>query len=332
MVRSCVSTRTRWTFAAVLTTAVSTLAAGCAGSAKTDTRARRAKPEIVMARVSGDPFYKTVECGALDQARKLGVSVRVEGMANYEVSEQARVLDRIIARRPDVIMTAPVDPKGVIPVFKRVKRAGIKMVTFDTTLSARSLVDTQVVTNNLEQGRLAADGLARAIGLIGKVLVVSDRPGVTTTGQEQRGFEEQIRNYPNIAYLGARYHKNDQDRGVSIVRSALAAHPDLAGVFATNTFGSEAAATAVRQANKIGRIKIVAYDTTREILQGVRTGVFAAAIAYQARREGALSVAAAVKLHKGQAVASQYTVGNSLLTSENVNDPASARYAYVTAC
>ena len=260
-----------------------------------------------MARVSGDPFYKTVECGALAEARKLGVSVRVVGMPNYEVAGQARVLDRIIATRPDVIMTAPVDPHGSIPVFQRVRQAGIKMVTFDTTLSAPSLVDTQVVTNNLDQGRIAADGLANAIGLVGKVVVVSDRPGVTTTGQEQEGFERQIRNYPNITYVGARFHANHERRAVSIVKSVLAAHPDVTGIFATNTFGAEAAATAVREAKEVGRVKIVGYDTTPQILQGLRTGVFAAVIAYGARQEGALSVAAAVNLSRGRPVARQYT-------------------------
>jgi ABC-type sugar transport system substrate-binding protein len=33
-------------------------------------------------------------------------------MANYEVPEQTGVLDALITRHPDVIMTAPVDPTG----------------------------------------------------------------------------------------------------------------------------------------------------------------------------------------------------------------------------
>jgi len=288
--------------------------------------------KIVMARVAGDPFYKTVECAAIEEAKKLGVDLQIQSLANFEIAEQTRVLDAIIQTKPDVIITAPVDANGVIPVFKRAKEAGIIMVGFDTTLADKSLVGTEIVTDNYEQGVLAADALAKAIGEKGKVFVLSAMPGLTTTDQEQEGFEEQIAKYPDIEYLGTEFHNQDQNRGVSIVNSILQAHPDLEGIFTTTTFGSQAAVTALREAKKIGEVKVIGYDTTEEIIQGLKDGVFVAVLAYEARQEGILAVDAAVKLARGESVEEIYTVGNKVLTIDNVDDPENLGLRYVSEC
>lgn len=289
------------------------------------------KPSIVMARVSGDPFYTTLECAAVEEAKKLGVDLEIQGMPNYEVAEQTRVLNTILAKKPDVILTAPADPDGMVPAFKSAKDAGVKMITFDTTLSDESLVASSVITDNADQGRLAAEALAKAIGEKGKVFVLSDTPGVTTTEAEQRGFEKEIAKYPNIKYLGTEFHNNDQNKAVSVISAVLTRDSDLAGIFATNTFGSQAAATALRQSNQVGKIKVIAYDTSQEILDGLEEGVFAAVIAYEARKEGALAVEAAVKLAKGEKIDKLYQVQNAVITKENLAE-LGPKFVYVDTC
>ena len=288
--------------------------------------------KIVMARVAGDPFYKTVECAAIEEAKKLGVDLQIQSLANFEIPEQTRVLDAIIQTKPDVIITAPVDANGVVPAFQRAKDAGVRMVGFDTTLADKSLVETEVVTDNYEQGKMAADALAEALGKKGKVFVLSAMPGLTTTDEEQKGFEDQIATYPDIKYLGTQFHNQDQNRGVSIVNSMLQAHPDLGGIFTTTTFGSQAAATALREANKIGAVKVIGYDTTEEIIQGLKDGVFVAVLAYEARQEGILAVDAAVKVARGEPVDKMYKVGNKILTKDNVDNPENLGLRYVSEC
>lgn len=286
---------------------------------------------VVMARVSGDPFYKTLECAARTEAIKRGVKLEIVGMANYDVAEQTRVLNAIIATRPDVIITAPVDPVGVIPIFRTVQSQGIGMVTFDTTLSDTKAVAAQIVVDNREQGRLAADSLAKSIGNKGKVFVLSDMPGMTTTDEEQKGFEEQIKKYPDIKYLGTEYHNNDQNKAVATINAVMTRSPDLAGLFTTNTFGSQAASTAMRQTGRIGKVKIIAYDTTEEILDGLKQGVFAGVIAYEARAEGVLAIDAAARLAMKQPVEKIRTVKSMVLTSENL-EKFGPEFVYVNSC
>ena len=311
---------------------ISFVLTACATAATEAPPAEVAKPKIVLVRITGDPFYKTVECAALEEAKKLGVDLELQGMANFEIAEQTRVLDAVIQTKPDVIITAPVDGEGVIPVFKRIKEAGIKSVIYDTTLNDESLYETDIVTDNFEQGKMAADALAESIGKKGKVFVLNTQPGLPTTDAEQKGFEEQIKTYPDIEFLGTEFHNSDQNRAVEITNAMLQAHPDLAGFFATNTFGAQAGASAIRAANKIGEVKIIGYDTTDEIIQGLKDGVFVAVLAYEARKEGELAIQSAVKAFNGETLEKMQTVGNKVLTVDNVDDPDNLGLRYVNEC
>ena len=219
----------------------------------------------------------------------------------------------------------------MIPAFQRIKEAGIPAVIFDTTLNDKSLIVTRWSPTTLNK----ASGCGRPgenDRRNGKVFVLNTYPGLPTTDAEQQGFEEQIKTYPNIEYLGTEFNNNDQNRAVEIINAMLTAHPDLAGFFATNTFGSQAAAAALRAAGKEGQVKIIAYDTTEEIIQGLKDGIFSAVLAYEAAKEGELAVQAAVKAAKGEFVDKLYKVGNKILTADNVDNAENLYLRYVNEC
>ena len=59
--------------------------------------------------------------------------------------------------------------------------------------------------------------------------------------------EEAIAQYENIEYIGTEFSNNDPARAAEIVTAALAANPDLNGVFATNLFSAAATAVSTRR-------------------------------------------------------------------------------------
>ena len=110
-----------------------------------------------------------------------------------------------------------------------------------------------VASDNVEGGRIAARGLAEAIGSSGKVFVVNVKPGISTTDQREEGFAEEIANFPDIEYLGQEYCDNDANNAAELTSAKLQADPDLAGIFGTNLFSAQGAAAGVREAGKQGR-------------------------------------------------------------------------------
>jgi len=92
-------------------------------------------------------------------------------------------------------------------------------------------------------------------------------------GQRQRGFEAEIKKYPNINYAGFQISNNDPSKAAAEVGSTLAAHPNLAGIFATNHRSAEGAATGLRVADKVGAVKIVGFDEGDTRIKQLKDGL-----------------------------------------------------------
>lgn len=50
-------------------------------------------------------------------------------------------------------------------------------------------------------------------------------------------------------------------------------HPNIKGIFCTDALGGVGAATAIKEANKVGKVKIVSFDTDKETLDLIKQGV-----------------------------------------------------------
>ena len=124
------------------------------------------------------------------------------------------------------------------------------MILVDTAVNDTSIGRVACIASDNFQGAVAAaDALADLIDETGTVMVVNVKPGISTTDQRQAGFEQEIATFPNIEYIGTEFSQNDPAKAAEIVTAAIAAHPDLNGVFAANLFSAEGTATGVQQAN-----------------------------------------------------------------------------------
>ena len=53
------------------------------------------------------PFYITMQCGAQEEAAKLGVKVSTQGPQKFDPTLQKPILDSIVASKPDALLVAP---------------------------------------------------------------------------------------------------------------------------------------------------------------------------------------------------------------------------------
>ena len=88
------------------------------------------------------------------------------------------------------------------------------MITVDTFIT-KPLAVTNISTDNLAGGRAAADALVKAIGGSGEVAGISVNPGISTTDQRQQGFEQELKKYPKVKYLGTQYCNDDQTKATN---------------------------------------------------------------------------------------------------------------------
>lgn len=299
-------------------------------------RARRQGGGYNIAFIQGviaDNFYITMDCGARARAERLGATIDTQGPERFDATLQTPILNAVVQTRPDAIMMAPNDTQAMIAPIQAAVDAGIPVFLVDTTINS-DIQLADVSTDNVEGGRLAARGLAEAIGEQGKVFVVNVKPGISTTDQREQGFAEEIANYPNIQYLGQEYSNNDANRAAEIVTARMQSDPDLAGIFGTNLFAAQGAAAGVRQAGRQGQVRMVGFDAGPTQVQDLRSEVVDILIAQHPGEIGETAVQLIVDyLSTGTAPdPKQITTGATIVTRDNIDDPAVARYLYVADC
>ncbi len=283
--------------------------------------------------VAGDEFYISMECGAKSEAAKLGAELDVQGPEEFDASAQTPILNAAVQASPDAILIAPTDKTAMIGPIQSAANQDIAIFTVDTFIE-KDIALANISSDNLEGGRKAAEALAGFIGEEGQVFCISVKPGVSTTDQRQQGFEEGLKEYPNIEYLGTEFCEDDPNRAAQIASAKIQSSPDLAGIFGANIFSIQGAAIGVRQAGKQGAVKLVGFDAGPTQVKDLREKLVDALIAQHPSDIGRIGVQMAVDYLKSQEEPSkkQVKTGLSIVTRDNLQKPEIQKYLYKAEC
>jgi ribose transport system substrate-binding protein len=315
--------------------AAALVAAGCAGEEGGGAGGgggEEALDIVLIQGVAGDEFYITMDCGAQEAAEELGVNYSVQGPNEFDPEEQIPILTAVVADQPDAILIAPTDRTALIEPLRAAQDAGITVVLVDTIVDDTEIGVSRIATDNTEGGRVAGEALIELIGGEGKVFVNTTEPGVSTVEERQAGFEEAIQGEEGIEYLGVEYNQDDATRSAQITSAVLAEHPDLAGIFATNLFSAEGAATAVRDAGVQEQVSIVGFDASPGQVDQLEEGLVQALVAQNPREIGFQGVQTAVAALQGEDYEAQITTPLTVVTQENLDDPEVQETLYLGEC
>lgn len=304
--------------------------ASCGGSAATS--------KLHIAMVLGldtNSSYQSAFCGAKAAAKKAGnVDVTFDGVATSDASAEVPLLDSALALKPNGMIVVPSQPAGMQGALQRVVNQGVKLITADIQPS-KPIGMTFIGPNNFRGGALAAQFLAAKMDHKGLVFIDSYLPG---TSPENRvvGFENYMKaNDPAIQELPVQFSNAEPTLAAQQTAAALAAHPDITGLFGQNELTAIGMATAVREAGLQGKIPFVAYDADVNEVRLLKNGTFGALVSQGFYYEGYTGVQILTKVLRRQEsashVASTTATQLKVLTRANVGDALSKAFIY-TGC
>jgi ribose transport system substrate-binding protein len=296
------------------------------GGSSSSSSGNKAYKLTLVAGVKGDEFYITMNCGAQEAAKAAGATLDFQGPDQFDAAQQTPIVNAVQAKKPDAVLIAPTDTQALYAPIKALADNGSKVVLVDTTLAKPDMAVSQIASDNLAGGKQAAKTLLELTGSKGKYLVINVKPGISTTDARGKGFEEGLKGVSGVEYLGQQYNNDDPAKASSIVTSTLAKHPDLAGIFATNLFGAEGAASGLRQAGELGKIKIVGFDAGPKQVEDLKQGTVQALIAQQPAEIGKQGVEQAIAALKGEATKPKIGTGFSVITKDNLAQNQDAVY------
>ena len=274
-----------------------------------------------------DPFYVTMNDGAQAMAKKLGVKLSWQGPATFEAAPQITILDTVLASKPNFLIVAPTDVNALINPIKQFNKAKIPVLTVDTDVNDKSVRLGNLTSDNKLGGKLAAQYLVKSGSKT--VAYVGEQRGVFTTDERWRGFEAAVKSAKGVKYVGPQFGADDPNTATSIVNALLARYPNLDGIFASDTAYGQGAATAVQNAGKAGKIKIVAFDAEPDEVTALKRGLIQALIVQKAYSMGQLAVKYAYdNLTKGTKPPAETHPTYVIATKQNINTPAIKKYIY----
>ncbi|MBE3131564.1 MAG: substrate-binding domain-containing protein, partial [Acidobacteria bacterium] len=107
------------------------------------------------------------------------------------------------------------------------------------------------------------------------------KPGQSNLEERLAGYRSALSAFKDIQIVQIVDDQTDPVIAAQGAAALLQKYPDLAGIGCVDAVGGSGAATAVREAKKAGKVKIVAMDRGNEILDAIKEGVISASVAQQ---------------------------------------------------
>jgi len=237
--------------------------------------------KVVVIGKSVHPYWSNVEEGIHAAAKDLGLrddQVVFFVPPTEDVAKQIETMETYIAQGVTGIAVAPSDPSALEPVMEKAVEAGIIVTTLDTPPVADSVSLVYIGTDNYAAGKMAGEKLIKLLPEGGTVGIGRGSDTALNALQRTDGFLAAIEG-SNIEALEPVNDKEDAARALELANSVLSAHPDLAGAFGVYVYNGPAWATAIKEADRVNKTKLVCFDATTDIINGIKEGVIDVTVA-----------------------------------------------------
>lgn len=234
-----------------------------------------------LAFVTNNPsdFWVLARKGTEKAAREIpNIEVDFKIPADGTAAEQQRIVDDLIARGVHGIAISPVDPKNQQQMIN--------------TAAAQTLVVTQdsdapdsnrtcyIGTDNVAAGRQAGEMVKEALPQGGKIMVFVGVLDARNAQERYQGLKE-VLSGSNIQIIDVRTDNTDRVRAKANAADTLVNNPDIAGMVGLWSYNGPAILSAVKEANKVDKVKIIAFDEEAETLNGIKEGAIYGTIVQQ---------------------------------------------------
>ena len=271
-------------------------------------------------------YWQIVLAGARKAGADLGVKVPELGATSEsDINGQISILENAVAGKPAAIMISPTQFKALGKPIDEAAKA-VKIIGIDSGADSKAFTSF-LTTDNVQGGRIAADGLAAAIATKygkaeGDVALITSLPGVGSLDQRAKGFKEQLAaKYPGLKLVADKVADGQATTGLNIMTDLITANPNLRGVFASNLIMAQGAGQAIAENKKGDTIKVIGFDSDDKTVKFLSDGTLAGLVVQDPFRMGYDGIKTALAASKGEKVAADVDTGANLITKANMKEP-----------
>jgi ribose transport system substrate-binding protein len=219
--------------------------------------------------------------GASDfwKAAGAGVKKAQEELPNYDLvlkypeqssaAIQIRLMDDLVASGVSGIMVSAVDPKTESDALNRIGQQ-VALATTDSDAPQTSRI-AYIGSSNTDAGKQAGELVLKALPDGGKCMGFVGLLGADNAKERIQGVKDTIQG-SKVELVDVRGDDIDFTRAKRNVEDTLTAHPEINCMIGFYSYNTPKIYEALKEAGKLGEIKVIGFDEDPITLGGVREG------------------------------------------------------------
>lgn len=231
-------------------------------------------------------FWNIAEAGVLKAGEDLGVEVSVHMPTGDEVEDQKNIIEDLITKQVDGIAISPVNPDNQMEILQKAADE-TKMITVDSDAPKANRL-LYLGMDNYDAGRMCGALVKEAMPDGGTIMIFIGRLEQDNARRRRQGVIDELLDRSKDAtrydppdgqlkgekftILGTLTDSFDQSKGKANVEDTLNKYPDINGMVGLFAYNPPLMLEALKQAGKIGQVKVIGFDEDDVTLQGIKDG------------------------------------------------------------
>lgn len=242
--------------------------------------------------------FWTIARKGTEKAAKENPNLEIDFRINPDNSAatQQSIVNDLVANGIQGIAISPVDPANQTQMLN--SAAAKSLVITQDSDAPNSNRKCYIGTDNVAAGRQAGQLIKEAIPQGGKIMLFVGVLDAENAKQRLQGIKETLEG-SNVTIIDVRTDNGDSVRAKANAADTLVNHPDVAALVGLWSYNGPAILGAVKDANKVDKVKIVAFDEADETLGGIRDGVIYGTVVQQPFEFGYQSMQLMAKILDG---------------------------------
>mgnify|MGYP006270406823 CR=1 FL=1 len=264
-------------FPAIAVACLLTLLCTACGDGPAEPNGDKPRVALVMKSLANEFFVAMAEGARAHQGENPGrYELIVNGIKNEsDLAQQVSLVEQMMASRVDVIVLAPADSRGLLPVAKRALDRGIVVVNIDNRFDRATLADLGiripfVGPDNRDGAYRVGRALASTLEPGDEVAIIGGIPSAYNARQRAAGFRAAMEE-AGMAVVTAQAADWEQAKAATVASAMLNEHPGLDALLCANDNMALGAVAALRQAGRSDEVAVVGFDNiaaARELIAG----------------------------------------------------------------
>ena len=224
-------------------------------------------------------FWKIAEAGVKKAQGELpDYSLQLKYPEQAAAAVQQRMLDDLVAAGAAGIMVSAVDPKNQTEHLNKVAAQTVLSTTDSDAPQSKRIA--YIGSSNTELGKDAGKLMLKALPNGGKCVGFVGLLGADNARERIEGVKETIKG-SKVELVDVRGDEIDQTRAKRNVEDILAAMPDVSCLVGFYSYNTPRIYEVLKEAGKLGKIKIIGFDEDPITLGGVKDGAIEGTVVQQ---------------------------------------------------